>query len=356
MNLSDKLADLAIERQLDLNRYTGSLQNNILRLMRDLALDIEEQFRGDLTDYNKARLSALIREIRTLVADTYGVLADQLSTEFPQLAADEAAWARQSFNAAVGANLMASLPTEAAIAGVAREIVIENTPMRDWLKRGQGDTEFRLTQAIRAGISLGETNGQIMRRIRGDKEKLTQQSAKGTVIGITRANLNTLVRTSVQEISSNAMLATYSANADIIKSIVSLATLDSRTTELCASYDLKEFDAVTKEPIGHSLPYRPIPRHFGCRSRWSPRVKSFKELGLDIADYSPSVRASMDGEVPAKRTFEEFLAAKPKAWQDEYLGKGRADLWREKKLTLADLLDQSGNPLTLRELQARYGQ
>lgn len=356
MNLSDKLADLAIERQLDLNRYVGSLQNDILRLMRDLALDIEDQFRGDLTDYSKARLSALIREIRTIVGDTYTVLADQLAAEFPELVTDEATWAQQSFNGAVGANLMASLPTEAALAGVARNIVLENVPMRDWLKRGQGDTEFRLTQAIRAGISLGETNGQIMRRIRGDKEKLTQQSTKGTAIGVTRANLNTLVRTAVQELSSNAMLETYGANADVIKALVSLATLDGRTTELCAAYDQKEFDPATKKPIGHSLPYRAIPRHFGCRSRWTVRTKSFSELGLDIDDYNPSVRASMDGESPAKRTFEEFLIAKPKSWQDEYLGVGRAELWRNKNLTLPDLLDQSGNPLTLAQLRTKYAQ
>lgn len=354
MNLSDRLADLAIERQLDLNRYVGSLQNDILRLMRDLALDIEDQFRGDLTDYNKARLNTLLREIRGLVADTYGVLTDQLSTEFPELSTDEAAWARQSFNSAVGVNLMAALPTAAVIESVAKNIVLENVPMKDWLKRGQGDTEFRLTQAIRAGLALGETNGQIMKRIRGGSEKLTQQSIKGTVIGVTRANLNTLVRTSVQEISSNATLATYAENTDVIKSIVSLAVLDSRTTELCASYDLKEFDPVTKKPIGHSLPYRAIPRHFGCRSRWSVKTRSFRELGLDIDDYEPSVRASMDGEAPAKQTFEEFLSKKPKSWQDEYLGKGRADLWREKNLTLPDLLDQSGNPLTLRELRAKY--
>lgn len=355
MNLSDKLADLAIERQLDLNRYVGSLQNDILRLMRDLALDIEDQFRGDLTDYNKVRLSALIRDIRTLVGDTYAVLISQLETEFPELVNNEAQWAQQSFNAAAGVNLMASLPTEAALASVARNITLENVPMRDWLKRGQGDTEFRLTQAIRTGIALGETNGQIMRRIRGGTEKLTQQSAQGTVIGITRSNLNTLVRTSVQELSSNAMLATYSANAQVIKALVSLAVLDGRTTLVCGARDQAEYDPVTLKPLNGAPPYIAIPRHFGCRSRWSIRPKSFRELGLNADDYAPSVRSSLDGEAPAKQTFEEFLAKKPKAWQDEYLGPGRAQLWRDKKLTLTDLLDQSGNPLTLTELRAKYG-
>jgi hypothetical protein len=37
------------------------------------------------------------------------------------------------------------------------------------------------------------------------------------------------------------------------------------------------------------------------------------------------------------------------------LGKGRAELWRSGKITLNQLLDQRGNPLTLAQLQSRYG-
>jgi hypothetical protein len=37
------------------------------------------------------------------------------------------------------------------------------------------------------------------------------------------------------------------------------------------------------------------------------------------------------------------------------LGKGRAELWRSGKITLNQLLDQRGNPLTLAELRSQYG-
>jgi hypothetical protein len=36
------------------------------------------------------------------------------------------------------------------------------------------------------------------------------------------------------------------------------------------------------------------------------------------------------------------------------LGKGRAELWRDGKITLQQLLDQRGNPLTLQQLRQRY--
>lgn len=352
MNLSDKLADLAIERQLDLNRYTGSLQNDLLRLMRDLAADIEGQFRGDLTDYNKARLSALIRDIRELVADTYGVLADELSTEFPQLASDEAKWARQSFNATVGANLMAALPTEAAISRIAAGVLFQEMPLSDWLKRQEGDTNFRITQSIRTGIGLGETNGQIMRRLANLKVK---NLGDETALGITRRNLNTIVRTAVQDVTSAAQLATLDANADIIKAYQHLSTLDSRTSDICVARSGLTWTPIEYKPIGHDIVFKRPPLHPNCRSKLIPVTKSFRELGLDIADYTPSVRASMDGEVASDTTFAQFLDRKGKAFQDDTLGHGRAELWRAGKITLPDLLDpQSGRPLTLRELRAKY--
>lgn len=62
----------------------------------------------------------------------------------------------------------------------------------------------------------------------------------------------------------------------------------------------------------------------------------------------------MDGQVAASTTFEAFLERKGKAFQDEMLGKGRAQLWRDGTITLPQLLDLKGNPLTLAELKAKY--
>jgi hypothetical protein len=65
-------------------------------------------------------------------------------------------------------------------------------------------------------------------------------------------------------------------------------------------------------------------------------------------------RASSSGPVPRTTTFEEFLGRQSKDWQNEVLGKGRAELWRNKKLSLSDLINGKGNPLTLEELERKY--
>lgn len=50
-------------------------------------------------------------------------------------------------------------------------------------------------------------------------------------------------------------------------------------------------------------------------------------------------------------TYESWLKNKTEAQQDSILGKGKAELWRKGEITFRDMLDQTGRPLTLRELQ-----
>jgi hypothetical protein len=58
--------------------------------------------------------------------------------------------------------------------------------------------------------------------------------------------------------------------------------------------------------------------------------------------------------VAADLSFSDFLKGKPTEFVDEMLGKGRAQLWRDGKITLSQLLDQRGNPLTLQQLRDKY--
>jgi hypothetical protein len=84
-----------------------------------------------------------------------------------------------------------------------------------------------------------------------------------------------------------------------------------------------------------------------------PITKSYRELGLDV-DKEVGTRASDLGQVPADMSFAQFLSRKTVDEQNEMLGKGRAELWRNKTITLRQLLDFNGNPLTLKQLSDRY--
>ncbi|MDD2164826.1 phage head morphogenesis protein, partial [Glaesserella parasuis] len=79
-------------------------------------------------------------------------------------------------------------------------------------------------------------------------------------------------------------------------------------------------------------------------------TKSWKELGIDAEEMPSSTRASQDGPVSEQINYENWLKSKSPEQQDQVLGKGKSDLWRRGVITFADMLDQSGRPLTLKDL------
>ena len=75
-----------------------------------------------------------------------------------------------------------------------------------------------------------------------------------------------------------------------------------------------------------------------------------------VFDSPPSgQRASADGLISARTTFTEWLERQPAEKVEDVLGKGRADLFRSGKITLAQLTNGAGRPLTLDQLRTKYG-
>ena len=105
-------------------------------------------------------------------------------------------------------------------------------------------------------------------------------------------------------------------------------------------------------PLEGALPFNGgPPRHFNCRSSLIPVLKSFEELGLPKIDFPEGTRASIDGQIPADISFNDFLRGKSATFQNNLLGPAKARLWRSNKITLKQLVDVRGNPLTVAELQ-----
>jgi hypothetical protein len=95
------------------------------------------------------------------------------------------------------------------------------------------------------------------------------------------------------------------------------------------------------------------PFHFNCRTTTVPVTKSWKDLGAKKQKEVPaSSRASMDGQVPDRLTYEDWLKLQTKDVQVEALGARRAALFRESKLDVKDLTNEFGRPITIKELEA----
>jgi hypothetical protein len=98
--------------------------------------------------------------------------------------------------------------------------------------------------------------------------------------------------------------------------------------------------------------------HPNCRSTQIPILRSFTEVAktntklaaqLDDA-LSGDSRASMDGQVASDLRYEDWLKSRGSDDAREILGPSRYALWQSGELSLADMIDQSGRPLTLDEL------
>lgn len=335
--INDELASEIISRELDLNRYDASLRKKVISLLKDLDADIQGKLKGNISEWNRTRLNEQLRIMREAITDYYKQINTLTTEELTGVAVSEARFLQNAVNTLTNVDFFSSLPSANQLAVLAEQSAIQGAVTSAWWARQGADVYFRVATQIRMGYGSGEKIGTIAERVQQQMD-------------IGKRNAEALVRTSVHTISSNARERMYEENSSVIKGKLYVAVLDNRTSLQCIAYDGSVYDMANK-PIGKkSLPYRELPAHWNCRSMYMPILKSFKEIGSDFPEMPKSTRSSMDGQVPEEMTFKDFLEKKGKAFQDEVLGKGKAQLWRDGKITLQQLLDQTGNPIPLKEL------
>lgn len=337
------LQDDAIAGQLSLLRFTAGEQKRVLVILNQLQKDLRAKLLGDLTDFGKARVNRLLRQTNDIIENGYKAVQTEL--DFHGMAKQQATAAQKSF---VALGLDASLPTEAALKALVNGSLIEGAPSAAWWAKQNDNTAFAFAAQVRQGVAGNETVQQIVRRIIGSKRL-------GTVgiMETSRRGATALVHTSIQQVANDARLATFKANDDIVKGVMQLSTLDSHTTKICIAYSGASWDLEGNPIDGNTLPFNGgTPRHFNCRSVLTAITRTYKELGIDIPEAPPGTRASDLGQIPATTTFESFLDRHDAAYTDKLLGPGRAKLYRDGKITLTQLVDFSGRPLTLKELEA----
>lgn len=229
----------------------------------------------------------------------------------------------------------------AQIRAAVSETLIEGARPSEWWRRQRTSFIRGVMDTVRQGMNDGLSNAQIARQLQAG------------AFARHRSHANALSATAINAISNRARVDSFRANDDVIKGYQQISTLDNRTSKVCIAYSGQAWD-LDGNPIPPStLPFNGgPPRHFNCRSSLAPVLKSFEELGLGKLDIPPGTRASIDGQIPGNITFDQFLKTKSNAFQDRLLGPARAKLWREGKISLTQLVDMRGNPLSVEELQA----
>ena len=185
-------------------------------------------------------------------------------------------------------------------------------------------SQERLALAIRSGVFSGETTQQIARRMIGKLEfsdfgplsvKQLAQSG-GELTKLANNQIQTIVRTSVNQVQNQASQAVYAANSKVAPKYEYVATLDSRTSPICKRLDGQKF-AYNKGPTP--------PQHFNCRSTTVPVVdfdglqKKYPSLEKPPVGKFVS-RPSATGRVPQGTAYGDWLLKQHKKLQVKTLG------------------------------------
>lgn len=354
--MADRLRDTANGRLLDAGiRHAVYLHRYGNGLVRSMVGFLNDEVFPDLLGRLEARLSRInlrgydsgpwtTKRYAGLLADTASILRDgateagkMLSAEARKLAKAEANWARASLERATS-EMLTFRGLDLRMAASALDQPIHGRPLDQWFRDLSADAARRVQTQVAVGLAQSETTEQIVRRVRGTQANGFSDGALQT----TRHQAEALVRTVVNHASTQTREATYAENADVIKGVRWVSTLDTRTSEICISRDGQVY------PVGEGP--RP-PAHPNCRSTTVPVTRSLREILGRGADSAPeSTRASMDGQVPASLTYGDWLDQQDAAVQDAVLGRGKGRLWRAGAIAAKDLITSSGRVATLAEL------
>lgn len=400
--LEQFLMELLLSLNVSMLRAEAEVKARVLGVLVLMQRDIVSLLANapELSALGKAGKNALLRESNDLIASYYGkaqleldlaavaevealgvkqalakVIDLRAEAELPAqselraiIAEARAAASAEAVAASIEIRLGVALPTENYLRTLASDVLIQGSPAKNWWLRQAQDTQFKLANEIRIGAAQGETNAQIIKRIVGQEATVAKApAAPGAVpavepgipgvMPVSRKNAAAIVQTSVATVAAAARRKTFELNRDITNGIMQVSTLDGHTSLTCVAYSGATWD-LDYEPIGdNDLPYNGgVPRHFNCRSVEAPLLKTLREMGIDMDEPDPGMRASSEGPISAKTTFADYLMMKGADYQNEVLGKGRAELFRAGKLSPRDLVDMRGRPLRLADIKDRLAQ
>lgn len=335
MSANGYLTNALTRHQIFLQRFGGSLVKESLPMLRQMAKEIRAALLSqDLTDFQTARLIALQIDIAAITSKAATDMQAAITPSLTEFAAYEAQFTTRLLQGAVTVELagVSTVALGAAVTRMPMTLISGQTTINTTFE-GIFDTfasgvSREVMTAVQAGITAGQTTSQITADVMSMVNTRTRAQAEAVVI------------TAANSVGTAARNELYKANADVLKGERFTAVLDGNTTLTCLSLDSHLY------PIGEGpMP----PMHYRCRSVRVPEVDDrFSALK------EGATRASYQGPVDSRTTYNSWLAKQPKEFQDSVLGAERAKLFRG-GMSVDKFTDDAGKVLTLDQLRAMEG-
>lgn len=334
MSANGFLIETLTRHQIFLQRYGSGVVNDLEPILEAMSRDIRARLLAGPTEFQFLRLSRLLAEVDEVIQAAGTRYGEQLVLNLEEFTQYEADFLSRAMQEVVNVEMSAPPPQQLAAAvtqSAARilsgdEVVSVTVP--DLVRQFTASKSRQVTQMIRAGYIEGAPLQEIVRRVTDVTDKAARRQA------------GAVVRTAVNHMGTQARQETYRQNMDVLEGLMRVATLDGRTSFQCMANDRREYPLNTTD-----LP----PYHWACRTVMVGKVKD--EFSLFTKGYD---RASKDGPVDARTTYNSFLKRQSKDFQNEVLGPERAQLFRD-GLSVDKFVDDVGRTLTLEELRQREG-
>lgn len=326
----DYLIEVSTRHQVFLEGNKTRISNTFAPYLVSISKKIEKQLASkDLTEFNKSRLEKLLKSVNDDILDDYQKYYKVWKEQIIDLSEYEAGFEVRTLEQVIDTKEF-TLPSKTQLTQA-----VMNTPLSSvqgiagteslktfydgWSKKTIDST----TKIIRDGFYIGKTTPQIVREIKGTK------GAKFKDGQLARGNkeLSILTRTAVQHAAVQSREEVWRNNSDIVKEVEWVSTLDGRTSAICRGLDGQKF------PIDSGP--RP-PAHPACRSTIVASLDSRYSF-LD-KDATRSARGE-SGEVSktdADDKYYEWLKTQGNDFQNEVLGKKRAEIFRDGGLSVSE--------------------
>ena len=383
---------------IDLNRYSNHVALNVMRAYNDIVIDATRKLSdiGTLNPREAARLNALLAQTAESMQTWAGDSSVYMVQELQGLAKLEADFASGQLKKVIKADLANGIQSVEITPDFARAVVMSDptdisaavlspnleqqvagiSPGAGTLDAAKGsaltfpngknlDTSFRqlaessaarFRKTVQNGMLTGENMRDMVKRLRGELRFADSANINGTIkkggemTTLADAQIRSLIRTSVTQMSTNVDREFFAANRDVIDGYRYRATLDLKTTAICRSLDGKVFKfGKGPEP----------PQHFGCRSRIIFITKAEAEGDTQ----QRGQRAALGGLVPVDTSYGDWLKGRPAKEQDKALGGAKkGDIFRRLiqkgesgNAAIAKFVNNDGAELTLKDLERKYG-
>lgn len=333
-----RVRDDVLQQRVALSRIEKTTYRDLLDLYREALREVVREAERGLEGYRRERVDRLLAELRSrtralarlgerLLDERVGKVRDLVAKDLFRSANGRLPKGAKEL---VRFDRVADLDIAAALA--------QRRPRRPFAKL-PADQVLAAQRSIALSIALGEGAAKAARRLRA------------RVAGLTKARALLIARTELQEAANVANDAFVEKNATRYKGVQHLATLDPRTCPICGELDGKFYRLGARRPN--------LPIHPGCRCVHVPVAKRLEDIfpelrKLKLGDDEDDARAEMDGEVPGRTTWKDWLAekeAEEPGFALPILGRRRYELWKAGKLQLGDFSTAARGIKPLRDLE-----